>query len=238
MILRRRQKKRETKQWVVCLRRWRKHLDLRDTGAAIEAIRSVRHPAAVPAIIQLYASDVCLGNGPVCQTVAAGNSGHMDAGSAAAVLIQISLDEDNKEFRLACLDHVLRRKPPTALAAYVVALSDSDNARVNRTAQTLAQLRDSSAVGPLIDALVTGHDILVPDPSGRSSASTTPTFSSGGPGLSVGNRDRVFLETVANNEVLAAFVPLSDGANYYFYQDAWRSWYEAQRQAVTFNARR
>jgi len=57
LILQRRQKKRETKQWVVCLRRWRKHLDLRDAGAAIEAIRSVRHPAAVPAITQLYASE-------------------------------------------------------------------------------------------------------------------------------------------------------------------------------------
>ena len=35
LILERRQREREAKQWVVRLRRWRKHLDLRDAGAAI-----------------------------------------------------------------------------------------------------------------------------------------------------------------------------------------------------------
>ena len=118
--------------------------------------------------------------------------------------------------------------------------------RINLAAQALGRLDDESAVGPLIDVLITTHEIVV-RPLGRSSDANSTSFrNSGGGGVgsgngggpfpesgtefSTGDQSRVFRRTVPNSDVLTALVTLTGGGNFSFDQRAWRYWKAAEEQ--------
>ncbi len=77
--------------------------------------------------------------------------------AAMRTLVDHSLDDGDEEIRLACLDRIVGQPTPEIVAAYVAALKSDSNVRINRAARALGRLGDKSAVGPLIDSLVTTH---------------------------------------------------------------------------------
>ena len=126
----------------------------------------------------------------------------------------------------ACLDELQRRSTPPLVRQFVLALKSHDNGRVNRAAIALGSLGDQSAIPPLIEALVTQHNEVLPG-----SDMITTTFASGGTANQTGgtytsgpSSPQVITHSATNHEVLKTLVKLS-GISFGFDQNAWRNWY-------------
>ena len=115
----------------------------------------------------------------------------------------------------------------------------SDNVTVNLAGVALREMKDPSAIGPLINALVTTHKFKIVQGGGE--GSTSSTFSKGpggsGGGLSVGGRPQIVHKSFANQAVLDALVAIT-GQNFSWNQAAWKAWAAAQKQPETMDARR
>jgi hypothetical protein len=173
--------------------------------------------------------------------------GRIATDEAVRFLIFASLHDLDEEVRVACVERVVSLNPPGAVEKYIDALKDKNNVRINLAARALAQLGDRSAVGPLIDVLVTTHEIVL-RPPGRSADAITTSFhrssggssvgsgSGGGPfprsgtEFSTGEQKQIIRRTVPNSDVLTALVRLTNGVNFSFDQRAWRYWHAAEKQ--------
>ena len=117
---------------------------------------------------------------------------------------------------------------------------------MNRAAVGLARMKDPSAIGPLINALITTHKFKTV-PANPGSMSTTfnknPSAGSvpggvGGMGLGMNmNQPKIFSQQMQNQSVLDALVALT-GQNFGFDPRAWHAWFSAQKKAEAVNARR
>jgi len=146
------------------------------------------------------------------------------------------VDQDDDVFDL-CIREVVKRRQPETLTTYVRALKNANNFCVNRAAICLLRLEDKAAIGPLIDSLVTVHAVRTPPrtlPGGMPASEDTITFATDDSGKSTPVSERklppVILVRVANQDVLASLVELSNGMSFGFNQDAWRRWYASVRQ--------
>ena len=119
------------------------------------------------------------------------------------------MNDDSEEIREACLERVIQLQDPEALTTYVGALNDENNQRVNRAAVALTRLGDPSAIGQLIEALITTHRLAVPG-----GPYVITTFSDDGPGLSVGNRSPIVIQHMQNKGVLTALITLTEGGQF------------------------
>jgi len=157
-------------------------------------------------------------------------------------LIQRSLNDLDEEIRLACIAEIRRLQWPKATETYIKALEDKNNVRVNLAARALRELDDQTAIGPLIDALVTTHAFVIAPKGGQSGDAMSMTFENGGTSnshvqppqtgtqMTAGSKTQVFPVTVPNQEVLSALVVISDGVNFSFDKQAWKFWHEAERR--------
>jgi hypothetical protein len=148
------------------------------------------------------------------------------------------VDRDDDVFDL-CIREVVSRQQPETVKTYVQALKNVDNFCVNRAAFSLLHLNDVSAIGPLIEALVTVHPVRTPPqttPGGLPASESTITFALDDSGQSTPFSERrlppIVLVQVANHDVLAALVELSGGKSFGFNQEAWRRWNAAMRQQM------
>ena len=162
---------------------------------------------------------------------------------AIDALVDGTLQDPDEEIFHACLEKILRLRPPNVEKRYVAALRDEINLRVNRAAYALGQLRETSVLSPLIGALVTTHTIVIPKASDAYTATFARTDGGsplGGTGFSAGGEPLVISQTVNNQEVLTALIRLSGGVNYGFDKQAWQYWLdnENQRSTPAVNARR
>ena len=107
-------------------------------------------------------------------------------------------------------------------------------------------MKDPSAIGPLIDALVTVHKFKIAKPGGDNATSSTFGTGPGGQGAPAAAGwacrraadQRSFAKPFANQAVLDALVALT-GQNFNFDQQAWKYWYAAQKKpAEAFDPRR
>ena len=122
----------------------------------------------------------------------------------------------------------MHTQTPHVADAFIAALKDNENIRVNRAAAALARLQDKSAVSPLIDALRTTHTRLL-DP-GRGADATTTAFTSGGTMMKKGEGPEVQISHVQNQPVLDALTKLT-GVDFGFDQRAWRYWHAQEKIA-------
>jgi hypothetical protein len=104
-------------------------------------------------------------------------------------------------------------------------------------------LKNTGAVGPLIDALVTSHKYMIQPVGASGPGSINASFdktgkSIGGGGLGVNNKPRIIRRDIRNQEVLATLVALTEGANYEFDERAWKKWFAAQKPNVGGDTRR
>ena len=222
------------KEWMRSLSRLRGMLD--QGGAkmaqAREEILEIDEPAAVPAI------RAALKDEKVRAVKLLYIQALRQIGTPAAfkALVDLSLMDADEEVRLSCLDLLQEGDHPDAVSRYVAALKSKENYMVTRAAIGLRRLNDTSAIEPLINALMTTHRVkIAPANPGQMSS----TFGSDGSiGFSAGgSKGTIQTQKVWNQPVLEALIQLT-GQNFDFNIAAWKRWYAAQKTSGDIDFRR
>ena len=229
------QKKAE-KQWFRELNKWSIWLDqdLRFEQAE-KRIREIHDPAAVPALSMAISKEE---RTSVCLLFIEALAG-IGTRSAIDVLVGLSIDDEDEEIRETAVEYVVQSGHDDVVKTYTRLLKHKENFRINRAAFALGELKNSEAIEPLIDALVTTHRRLIDRGTnpGQVSASFSPDGSGGGLS-SGGGGPKYEKRRLRNPAVLSALVALTDGANHAYDQIAWRRWNTQNRRSTDVDARR
>ena len=218
------------REWAAQLDRLRRDSDdPTRSSVAIESIREIDDPLAVPALAAAVGSDPQFRS----RNWYLEALGRIGTGDAIQSLVAIGLDHPDPETRIAAVEQLAIDRPPQATIGFLIALRGPDNARINRAAEALGRLGDASAVLPLIAALQTEHIVIDPGSGGGLSATFTP----GQGGLSAGGGPTQRKTQVRNEAVLEALVRLTD-TNFEWRADAWRAWLATQQNPDGFDPRR
>ena len=219
--------------WRGELRKWRRWLDDRDPNDVQQAVANFTNltdPMAGPHLVELLADE----KDPKVRRLLAKTAGQIDHQATVNALVKLSLNDSDEEIRLQSLDALIRADRPGLTEPYVKALRSNENYIVNRAALALSQLNDDSAVGPLIDALITKHKKVV---GGNSGGGSTYSVSPNG-GMSFGGDGPKVLEgKLQNPEVLSALVKLTH-ENFNYNQELWERWLATQARMVQADLRR
>ena len=230
-----------SKEWLSKLKIWRAQIRRGQSIDAIRNIRAIRDPDAIPALAYQLARE----KSRPLRLLYVDILGQIDDPRATKVLVFVCLDSPDIEVFHASLERVLPRKSPAVVKVLVKMLRNGDNRRVNRAAHALGKLNDPTTIVPLIDALVTRHNIKNPSFAGRSPGATT-TGIVYGPNDDIGTPIAQFGEPkhlrirVPNHEALAALVEIGGGVSFGFDQQAWLAWHAVfeKQQTTRLNARR
>ncbi len=237
LIEREKKQKQAEREWFAKLKRWRTSVDSHPEREVMlrDEIMTTTDAAAVPAIKQMLANDP----NPKIKILLVNALVHLGTGDAIGTVVLLTIDDPDEEVRLSALDKLTETKRPELVADYAQMLKSKDNVKVNRAAFCLGQLKDKSAISPLIDALQTWHKYK--NPNSNPGQMTTgfgsgPGGSSGG--LSVGGKGPPEIKIQQpNQEVLRALIALT-GQNFDYNQQAWKTWFATQRKPVNIDARR
>jgi hypothetical protein len=224
------------REWIGKLKKLRAALNSDKTYAARDQLLAIRDEHAVPGLLDYLNREPLR---PV-KELYIDVLGKIASGRALQGLVHVSLNDPDIEIFHDCLDELAEHKSPALVEAYVAALRNENNVRVNRAGMALAKLKDKSAIAPLIIALVTRHKVTLA--AGTSSDAVTSTFvnptggapgappGGGGAGLSAGaSPAKTLTVTVQNPEVLKALVAISQGASFGYDQRAWSRWHAQER---------
>ena len=236
------------KQWLLRLRNWREQLVTEDGAKARDALLAIDDPQAVSAIAQYLLSDPLRPAKMIYITVLL----NIGDGACVQALVDSSLQDQDEEVSVNCIDAIEQLDPPGVVTAYVQALGHKNNHVVNRAAYALSRLGDSTVVPSLIDALVTMHTFTYqPNRSAspdtittsfvndqREGAAAAPPLMPKGSGLSVGDGKKTTTRRVNNEEVHRALLQLTRGPNYGYNQQVWQQWLESQHQSANLDGRR
>ena len=224
-------------EWNTKLKRWGSWIGTDKSSQAIAGIKAIDDPLAIRGLTKFLEDDQR--RDMRLHYVQA--LGRINVPTSMEVLVGVSLFDRDVEVRLAALDEVVSRGYRASAGRYVQALKNKDNAVVNRAGVALGKLQDQSAVGPLIDALVTNHTYVIKkgDP-GQTSATFGNGPSSGGPGGFTFGGSSTETKKIdhENRDVLRALVDMTGGTSFNFDVKAWKYWYVAQRKPSTLDARR
>jgi hypothetical protein len=216
------------KEWLARLQRWRKMLDTDKARQGWDAIRSIDDPIAVEPLAQLFRRERVRSVKQLYADVLA----RIDTPESIGVLVHATLNDSDVEVFYYCLDRLTAMQVPHLADRYVTALSDASNERVNRAAVALAQIGDRAVISPLIDALVTVHQRVLPGNPALGPDATAASFSrEGGVAFAQNEGPKIQIVRVHNQQVLQALTRLSGGTSFGFDQKAWRYWYAQERQA-------
>lgn len=227
------------KEWAQKLGRWRDWLGTERDPQGRRNILAIDDPHAVEALTRNLTGDPSAHARTLYIEVLA-KIGSPEAIEALAVC---SIEDPVEEVRLTCLDYLEKKERPEVVAYYVGKLRAKDNRVVNLAAIGLGRMKDPSAVGPLIDALITVHKFKVStgNPGSISTTFGTGPGGSGAPpgagGLSVGGRPRIVSRYIRNRYVLDALIALT-GQNFNFDERAWKYWYAGQQKRPNVDTRR
>ena len=215
------------KEWAAKLKRWHAWLATDKSELAVQNIRAINDPFAVKALIKYLGSDANRDARMMYVEVL----GKINTPAAMDALVESSVNDADEEIRLACLDQVVTHKYKGATGQYVKGLKSKDNATINRSALCLGQLKDQSAIPPLIDALVTNHTFTIQhgSPGGTGAAFGRGPGGTFG-GITAGSSIETINQRIENRNVLQALVEMSGGVNFNYDIRAWRYWYAAQKK--------
>jgi hypothetical protein len=236
ILERQRKEKLAEADWSNKLKRWHGWLATDKSETATASIKAINDPFAARALAKYFDSD----QNREVRMLYLEALGRINAPAALDHLAAASLGDADGEIRVACLDQVVAHNYKPAVRRYVKALKSTDNATINRAAYCLSRMKDTSATGPLIDALVTTHTFYIQKGSpGGTSATFGKGPNAGMGGLSVGGGGvETINQTFENRSVLQALVELTGGASFNFDVRAWKYWYAAQRKPQSLDARR
>ena len=145
------------KEWIAKLAAWQAWLRDNRAETARENILKINDPAAVRALSVALNDTRKQNPNPQARVLFIQVLGRLRTEAALGALAECSLFDDVEEVRLTCLDHLKKTKAPRVVDFYVGKLRSKDNVIINRAALGLKEMGDPSAVGPLIDALITEH---------------------------------------------------------------------------------
>jgi hypothetical protein len=214
------------------LRRWLTGKRQDRSAQALAEIQSIADPAAAAAVVAMLERE----DDPDLKRLWMEVASRMDHRAAVDVLVQLSLLDPDPEIRHESLEYLIRSGRRGLVTPYVRALKDRDNEIVNRAGAALGQVGDASAMGALIDALITKHQFKVADGNpDQHSYTFSPqsggmTFGGGGP--------KYITQPRRNPDVLAALVSLSSGVSFDYDQAQWRRWLAAQAKQQVVDVRR
>ena len=225
------------KEWFKKVKLWRAWLGGDKSDQARQSLLAIDDPRAVEALAASLKDDPREAARIVYVEVLA----NIGTPEACLILAERSLEDPLQEVRLTCLDNLKEKTSPEVVDYYIGKLKSKDNRIVNLAAVGLRYMNDPSAVGPLIDALLTEHKFKVGKGSPGSMSQTfgTGPGGSGGPGgFSFGNSTRIVKIPLKNQSVLDALASLTKGVNFSYDVRAWKYWFAAQKKRPTLNARR
>jgi hypothetical protein len=225
--------------WFKKLKIWRGWLDKGRPERAAEAhaqITAINDSDAAPALVRMLNEEE---NHDIFSLMLA-TLGQLDSPIATQTIVAYSLDPAmGRETRAQCLDYLTNGQRSVSIVPYVQALKNKNNKIVNLAGQALGRIGDPAAVSPLIDALVTTHKYQVQPDTGGGGTQFTPSFGSGGGGLSMGgNGPKVISKDEQNESVLQALVKLSGKQNFEYDEQAWRAWFVDLQMRQHVNTRR
>lgn len=220
------------KEWAQNIRRWREWLGTDRDGEGRRSILGVTDPYAISALGRLLEEDQV----PAARLLYVDALAGIGTAAAHAILAERSLADPHVEVRERCLDRLEKTGDFHVVEFFVRKLASKDNRVVNQAAVGLARMQHPSAVGPLIDALVTTHQYKLTKAGGPGSMTTT-FGGNGGGGLSMGGGTKIITRHLANQNVLDALVVLTR-QNFSFDQRAWKYWHATQQQRAHLDGRR
>ncbi len=215
-------------EWCQKVKRWRGWLGTDRHDQARQNIRTITDLVAIKALTIGLRDD----RDPHARLLFVEALSKIDTPEAARALAIAAIYDEVEEVRLSCLDNLQTKPRPEVVAYFVGKLREKDNVVVNLAALGLGRMKDPSAVGPLIDALVTTHTYKISTPGGDGALS--PSFGTGPGGrpvggLSVGGGPKYIRRQIPNQTVLDALVALTR-RNFNFDKQAWKYWYAAQKK--------
>ncbi len=231
---RKQQTEKAQKEWYVSLRRLRTQLGDRGprAQAALDELRSLSDPAAVPAIADLFNGE----RSEQVQGLLIDALGRIKTDDAVRLLAEIALEVSNEDVRLAAVDYLKEIKSPSAVAYFTGALKNKENVKINRAGVALGELGDKRAIGPLIGALVSVHR----DKYQQGGPNTfSPSFDSGGGvGFGAGAKSVIVRRNVQNKGVHEGLAKLAGGPDFGYDERAWTHWYASQKKPAAVPGRR
>lgn len=227
----RRQAELQEKAWMRQVADWKRNIGSR-SQEILAQMQEVRDPYAVSAIS--YHMTPAREPRPAVRLAFVDVLVNINTLSAWKLIGEITLNDPNEEVRVSAREKLRGQKQPELVKLFVSRLKHPDNHIVNRAALGLGMLGDDTAIGPLIDALVTTHQFRIV--KGR--PGTTTTFSSnGGGGLSVGQQAEVHHKQFNNEPVRDVLIHLTK-VNFQFDQEQWRAWHASYLRARAVDTRR
>jgi hypothetical protein len=218
----------DEKEWCQKVERWRSWLNSDKRRTAEQSIQAIDDPLAAKGLMMaLGKAGPASNRGLFIEPLA-----KIGTPAALKTLCETALFDADHEVRMSCLDHLEKRKNPDVVAYFVSQLRNkhSNNQTINDAAVALGRLKDPSAIGSLIDVLITIHKYKIKSGSqGPGSMSATFGNGPGAGGLSVGDTSKTVAEQVTNQSVLDALVALT-GQNFNFDVQAWRYWHATQKR--------
>ncbi|WP_425616303.1 HEAT repeat domain-containing protein [Anatilimnocola sp. NA78] len=220
------------KEWLQKIRRWRKELDTDRAREAAEQLAQIQDPVAISPLVAVLKQDPNRRTKMLFLDVI----GAIKDPTAVQALVQVSLQDIDEEIFHYCLEKIIKLNPPHIADAYIKALKDTNNIRINRAGIALGRIGDRSAIAPLIAALVTMHSQTV-GPTGRGAGDTiSQSFNtSSQPGVS-GNSFRAnegpktYIYRVQNQHVLDGLTKLAGGTSFGYDVRAWQYWHAQEKQ--------
>lgn len=229
------------REWSQKINRWRKWLETDRAAEGRSSILAIKDPLAVKALSENLKVDPLI----PARLIYIEALARIGSSGALMALATGSIEDPIEEVRLTCLDRLQEKHTPEVTRFLVGKLRAKDNPTINRAAVSLGRLGDATAVGPLVDSLVTTHQYVLPKAGGPGSMTTTfgtgpgGSGAPGGGGLAMGGGPQVIQRHLPNQAVLDALVALT-GYNFGYDQRAWKYWYASQKksESVSLDARR
>jgi hypothetical protein len=221
-------------EWSGKLKRYSAWLGTDKGAQAMAHIKAINDPAAVRALAKHLEAD----KRHDVRLLYVEALSRIGSPPAMDVLVATSLFDADDELRLTALDEVVAREYKPAVQQFVKALKHKENPIVNRAASGLGKMKNPTAVGPLIDALVSTHTFRIQKGQPGQTSSTFGTGPGGG-GFSFGGSSvEIVKRSFENPAVLQALIDLTGGTSFNYDVRAWKNWYVAQKKPKTLDARR
>ena len=221
-------------EWMKKLSQWRDWIGTNRTMLAYQNIQKIDDPFAIPALAAALRDDPDDQTRLLCIEALA----RIGTPLAKEGLAISALADPVPEVRLTCLDFLKEGKSAEVVGYFIDRLRSKNNGEVNLAAAALRHLEDPTAIGPLVDALVTVHKFRV---SSKNPGQISTTFGTGGGGspggLAVGGGPKIVAQHFRNQAVLDALVSIT-GVNFGFDVARWKAWHAARQRSLQIDARR
>jgi len=202
---------------------------------AIAELAKLEDPAAIEPLIELLGSE----KSEEWRFIYLNALGNIRSPQASRAICDFAVTQENPTFREHCIsrlkmDYVDRRAATQYLTSRY--LKSDNNDIVNRAGFVIGELESFSAVGPLIDALVTEH--IVDNPLAKDPGSISPTFSNQGNGFSTGSSVPKKLKLTQHNHAVADALRRITKADFEFDEASWKHWFAQQHSLIDVEVHR